>query len=330
MVMATGIISLAAGLYHQTLIGDGLFGLNIVLYAGLCGLTTIRLVAFPDAVWSDAGDHARGVGFFTIIAGSGILGSEFLVTAHSPTGGLLLGGLAVVLWPLVTYGLFTRLTIKGRKPPFTNALNGAWLLAAVAAQSLTVLGGRLAGSYPSYAHVLLFFALMMWLVGGMFYVGIIALIFFRYLFLALDPADWAPSYWINMGAAAISALAGTVLIEAHPAYPLLKFLLPFMAGLTLLFWVAATWWLPLLIILSVWRHLYGRRPLAYDPLYWSAVFPLGMYAVCTYELAEALSLPFLRVISAGVFYLALGAWVIMFLGLVRHVGQSLGSQGLKS
>ena len=32
----------------------------------------------------------------------------------------------------------------------------------------------------------------------------------------------------------------------------------------------------MLLILGIWRHVIRRFPLRYDPLYWGAVFPLGM------------------------------------------------------
>ena len=169
----------------------------------------------------------------------------------------------------------------------------------------------------------------MFLLGSMVYVIIITLIFHRLVFSAMTARDLTPPYWINMGAVAITTLAGSTLALAASSWGFLQQILPFLLGFTFLFRVTATWWIPLLLALHVWRHWLKRYPLRYDPLYWDIVFPLGMYTTCTLQLARATNLP-LEVISDWFIYLALTAWIVVFLGLLRRivqlVVQPIGSQ----
>ncbi|MGE4198028.1 MAG: tellurite resistance/C4-dicarboxylate transporter family protein, partial [Phycisphaerales bacterium] len=133
------------------------------------------------------------------------------------------------------------------------------------------------------------------------------------------PSDLAPPYWINMGAMAISTLAGASLILGGAKSPLVAGLLPFVKGATLLFWATATWWIPMLLILGVWRHIIKKFPLRYDPLYWGAVFPLGMYSVATARMDAAMDLPLLEHVPGAAFVIAMGAWSLAIIGLVHRV-----------
>ena len=332
MSMATGIVSIACHLVGFPTLATPLFWLNVAIYAALWVLTLLRVARHPGAVLADLTSHGRGVGFFTTVAATSVLGTGFLVVARLPRVALGLWVVGIVLWAVLTYGILAALTVRRSKPSLSVGLHGGWLVAVVAAQSLAALGAQLAaaGGLSPYEPQVLFFALVMWLGGGMLYVWIIGLIFYRYTFFEMSPSDMSPPYWINMGAVAISTLAGTMLVAAAGRSPLLADLLPFVKGVTLAFWATATWWIPMLVILGVWRHAYRRFPLRYDPLYWGAVFPLGMYAACTFRLADVFGLDFLAAIPRAFVYVALAAWAAAFAGWMHAIANAFHRAGTRT
>ena len=317
MVMATGIVSLAAHLLGAPLIAKALFAINMAVYAVLWGLTLLRMFRYPRRFFCDMVDHLRGPGFFTTVAATCILGGQFVLLLADYATATVLWILALLLWVGLTYTIFTGFTVKEHKPTLDKGISGAWLLAVVATQAIAVLSALLAAHVGQPGKLEMnFLALSMWLWGGMLYIWMMSLIFYRYTFFPLSPSDLSPPYWINMGAMAISTLAGSLLIINVPDAPFLTSLLPFIKGFTVFYWATGTWWIPMLVILAVWRHVYKRFPLKYDPLYWGAVFPLGMYAVSTERMTEAMGLGFLAFLPPTFFYIALGAWAIAFLGLI--------------
>ena len=324
LVMATGIVSIAVNAVGMRFLALALFGFNVVAYAVLCVLTVLRIAWYTAEFARDLSDHRRSVGFFATVAATCVLGSQSILITGSLLPATLLWGFGILLWLVTTYSVFTILIVKEHKPSLAEGISGSWLLAVVAAQSIAVLSALLASHWGQPQRLEAnFLALSMWLWGGMLYIWMISLIFYRYTFFTFSPNDLEAPYWINMGAMAISTLGGATLVGNASDAWFLRSLLPFLKGFTIFFWATGTWWIPMLVILGVWRHAYRRYPLTYDPLYWGAVFPLGMYAVCTIAIAEEMNLTFLSPVPRIFVYVALTAWLLTFVGLGRRIGRNV-------
>ncbi|MDY0409702.1 tellurite resistance/C4-dicarboxylate transporter family protein [Virgibacillus soli] len=319
LVMATGILSIGSHLLGMEPIAILLLFVNIVAYTSLWILTFIRIFYYYPKVRRDLTSHTLGPGFFTMVAGTSVFGSQLIMITGHYLLSVFLWAIAIVLWIIIMYTFFTAVTIRTNKPSIAEGINGAWLIATVATQSISILGTLLSSYVGVGRDVMLFVTLCMYFLGCMLYLNIITLIFYRFTFVELKFDALTPPYWINMGAVAITTLAGSTLILHHENWSLLKEITPFLKGFTLFFWITGTWWIPLLFILTIWRYVYHHFPITYDPQLWGMVFPLGMYTASTFQLSHALDVPFLIVIPKVMFYIAFTAWILVLCGLIHHI-----------
>ncbi|AQQ54847.1 tellurite resistance/C4-dicarboxylate transporter family protein [Planococcus lenghuensis] len=319
LVMATGALSIGSFLLGMTVIADLLFYCNVIFYIALWLLTLTRLMRYFPLLADDATSHARGPGFFTLVAGTSVFGSQLVVVAGEYAIAFYLWLLAIILWLIVMYTFFFAVTVRRDKPTMAEGINGAWLIAAVGTQSVSILGTLLSPHVAEGRIIMLFFTLCMYFLGCMLYLNIITLIFYRFTFLEFQHAALTPPYWINMGAVAITTLAGSTLILHADYWLLLTEITPFLKGFTLFFWITGTWWIPLLLFLMIWRHLYHRYPFSYEPQFWGMAFPLAMYTTSTFQLSRALEVPFLTAIPHVMVYVAIAAWLFGISGLIRHL-----------
>lgn len=322
LVMATGIVSIAAHLSQWIFISQCLFWINLFAYAILCFLSIVRLFYYKNEFRSDFLDDRKNMGFLSFTAASCILGNQFIMILGNYQFATYFFAIGLASWVLLIYSLFAVL-IEKRNKPSLKAINGTWLLIIVSIQSLSILSALLATNFPLLHEQALFFSLIMFLCGCMFYIIVITLILHRLIFFDIYAKELGSPYWINMGADAISVLAGATLMLNAEKWSFLTGIISFLKGFTLFFWAIGTWWIPLMIILGIWRHLIKDISFKYRSQYWGMVFPLGMYTVCTVKLSQAVGLPFLMRIPSVFVFIAIAVWVIVFLSMLFSVGYKM-------
>ena len=241
-----------------------------------------------------------------------------------PLATAILAGLAAVVWLVLTYGVPASLLLTRERDSVLGGVNGTWLLWVVGTQSLSVAASALVPVWPSQAGLLAPAAIGLWSVGLVLYLLLVSLILLRWLTVAMTPATLGPPYWILMGATAITVLAGARILNLPAALPVTRATAGFVEGFSFALWAFGTWWIPLLIVLGLWRHVRRHWPLAYEPTLWSVVFPLGMYSVATLSFGKVAHLSFMRTtLSRFMPWVAVAAWTAVAVAWVKERSRRL-------
>jgi tellurite resistance protein TehA-like permease len=315
MTMATGIISIALRLQEYFLLSEILFLLTIFTWIVMTFIYTWRLIKFPKTVIENLTNPKTTFIFFTFVAATDISGillyqREYFNLAFA------CWVIATVYWASLMYFGFASLCFA-HKDREVNVVHGGWLILIVGTQSLVLLGTYIAKNLGEYAAYMMVEIYMLWALGLIFYAIFVTLFCYRIFFKNMEASDYSPLMWVVMGAAAISANAGSNLLLTAPIIPMLSELHSIVQMFSIMLWTWATWWIPLLVIIGLWKHVYNKVPLEYNPMQWSIVFPLGMYTVATNNLALSAEFEPLLYLSSGMLWIAVISWTLLMLFLLR-------------
>ena len=324
MVMATGIISIGLNYLEFELLSKGFAAIALFAWTILLILCGFRVAAFPKAIMTDLTSPRMVFSYFTLVAATDIVG----MLAHDNgyiIFSIICWFIAFLSWCLLLYLAFSVLTFLSHENN-VNIMHGGWLITIVGTQSLVLLGIKIAPEFGKYTHYMMLEVHMLWGLGLCLYGIFVTLFCYRIFFLNLRPEHLSPLLWVVMGAAAISANAGTSLIEIENQVAFLEAQKPFIDGITLMIWSWATWWIPLLALFGIWKHGINHLPFRYEPSVWSMVFPLGMYTVASARIGQVAEFPPMIWIAQIMIVFALIAWALaikgMFSGLISLVYSS--------
>ncbi len=314
LVMATGIIAIAAKQQKLDRLAKPLYVVAAVAYAVLVVLVLARLVVFPRRLVADLTSHAKGFGFLTIVAGTNVLASASAIIHGWWSLAETLWWCSLPLYVILVYSALISDVLRRDKPALGVGINGSWFLLTVSTESIAVFGALLIGHRPS--DFLAFACVAAFCLGLVLYLIVMTIVLLRWTFQPLEPGEADPPAWIAAGAVAITVLAGSNLLAARTVSPRVDRLAPLIEGLVTLAWATATFWFPLMVAIGVWRHIARKVPLRYHPSYWALVFPLGMYGAATYKMRSVIKLSALDWAPKVTLAVALTAWTAAFSGLL--------------
>ena len=321
LVMATGIIAIAAKQQQIDWVADVLYLIAAVAYVVLVALVVIRAIAYSRQLVADLTSHAKGFGFLTIVAGTNVLASASAIIHGWWTLGEILWWCSLPLYVVLLYAALISDVLRHDKPGLGAGINGSWFLLTVATESVAVFGALLLGHDPS--DFLAFVCLAAFCLGLVLYLIVMTMVFLRWTFQPLEPTEADPPAWIAAGAVAITVLAGSNLLATRKLSPRIDRLGPLIEGLVTLAWATATFWFPVMVAIGIWRHIVRKVPLRYHPSYWALVFPLGMYGAATFKMRAVIKLDQLDWAPKVTLAVALTAWTAAFVGLVIQGGRAV-------
>ncbi|MEO7127070.1 MAG: tellurite resistance/C4-dicarboxylate transporter family protein [Nakamurella sp.] len=311
LVMATGIVSVAADDHGYRPVGAVLAALATAAFAVLAIAWGWHFLTHRGDVIADFRDPDVALRMFTFVAGACVLGVVWL---REPSIVWIFAACAGAGW-LLLIPLSARDVRSRPRTELRNHVHGAWLLVSVATSGLATTAGDLAAGHS--IGWLLYLGIVAWVVAWVLYVAVTYLILWRVWAQPFRAESIAPDAWILMGALAISALAGAHLLEASRALAPSAVVSDAVQGAMMVVWIVATAWIPVLTAAQVWRLIRVPRSLQFANVWWSAVFPLGMYASATAAIAHDLRLAVLPSISLVFTWIGLAAWLAAAVGLVR-------------
>jgi hypothetical protein len=237
---------------------------------------------------------------FTGLAGSAVLGVRLTMLGWDWAGaGLLI--IALVLWLLLVGPVLVN---------WTTPTVGASFMLTVGTESLGLLAATLALAHD--ADWLLRASLAPFVLGLAFYLLVLARFDFGQLATGLG------DHWVTGGALAISTFTAARITLVSKHLSVLGGAVGALEAVSLALWALALLWLPALLLAEAYR-----RRLRYNARRWSTVFPVGMYAACSFAVGTADSLSPITSFARVWTWIAVVVWAIAATGLARSAAGAL-------
>lgn len=312
IVMATGIVSVAATRHDHRVVGDLAGWLATIVFGGLLVAAGCKILSRPDQVRAELNDPGRVFGMFTFVAAACVLSVHWAGHGWAVAGLIVAAAVAWVGFLTATLRVVAHTPLRGLR----DHARGGWLLISVATSALAIAAARTAVRWqrPGLVGV----AATLWVLAVLLYLVVATLIVSRARTSTRPTEIATPDGWILMGALAIATLAAATVHHATGVLPALADRRDLAGVVDTVTWWAATGWIPFLAVIHV-RVLTSprRRRQGFVNPWWSAVFPAGMYATASAMVGSELPNRAISTVSDVALWVAYAAWIITAIAMGR-------------
>ncbi|CAE6376770.1 unnamed protein product [Rhizoctonia solani] len=324
--------------------GVALLALNVCLFVLFCVLSAIRYIKYPEPLPRYARPGYTHPVSLILCLGCFPMGFSTLI--NSSLNVYLTHGLGNnflhVLWALWWFDTVIALAVYfsmlyimiTRQDHSLKALTAVWLLPAVTPIVPATTGALLARALlpfsPSHATATLFVASVLLFLGLGLAFMILPLYMLRLITEGLPPHTMIMSKFLPVGPCGQGGMAFVVIGQVFAemaqqganSNPLLAEPQPWiLLGVSSAFflWTFGIWWI-LLSLFAIYETFKHQRP-QFAVGFWGVVFPMGVYALLTWQLAEIFDSTFFRVLSAMLSLIVFLLWTALAATTVYYVFQ---------
>jgi C4-dicarboxylate transporter/malic acid transport protein len=325
VTMGTGVMALTLNQLPRAFPGfhglaHGLWLLNIVLFLLCTGLYAARWVLFYEGarrIW----DHsvmsmflgAIPMGLATIINGFLAFGIGWL--GHGAVE------IATALWWVdaalaLACGIVIPFLMFTRHDHSMERMTAVWLLPIVAAEVAAASAGQLLPHLPlgPASLTILALAYALWAYSVPLALSLLVILFLRLVLHKLPHRDMAASGCLALGPIGTGAL-GLLLLGGDAPHAFASTGMPMLGTVAqgigiiggLALWGYGVWWF-LLAVLTTVRYL-RVEGMPFNLGWWGFTFPLGVYTLATFSLAQQTGLLLFTVLGTGLVALLAGLWL---------------------
>jgi C4-dicarboxylate transporter/malic acid transport protein len=325
VTMGTGAVALALNQMPYPFLGahelaGGLWLLDMILFGLFTFLYTARWIFFFHEACRIFSHPVASMFLGAIPMGLATIVNGLLVFGL-PLWGESVVCLAHFLWWIdvvmsAASGLLVPFLMFTLQQHSVDRMTAVWLVPVVAAEVSAASGALLLPYLPTWeSFAVLVLSYSLWAFSVPLAMSLVVILLLRLVLYKLPEREMAGSGWLALGPIGTGAL-GLLLLGADaprvfgaihlPAVGEVAFGVGIIGGTML--WGYGAWWLLLAILKT---GFYIRKGMPFNLGWWGFIFPLGVYALATIDLANATHLTFLFVIGELLVVCLAGVWLIV-------------------